>query len=643
MLRELHVEQTVILQTEPDNASAASTGQGQSVAIEEDIILEQGETQDSLDQSDVSSVYDHDDEDLLENPGSRRLPGTAAARALRYNYTMISASDSFARPIEVAIDRDRPLLLDRPCQMLVVTGVVRCFGAQFDRKSGGIPIYPMMTHFRIPVEANEEAVVRLDFSGYDDDRRVQQRTAYFSEYNLMRAGADAIPVLEIPPAWTEARRQYLIERIARDSRARTLHICGRHARNRSLFFKFMLNSLFSQGLAAQNKLGREVYVLDLDAENPEFTLAGQVSLVKVTRPMIGPAYMNLAYGRTAFEVLRAHAIPSAGHRSYKQAFFGMIAKLRSLVDSIWYDHHMQNKIKPVVLIRHGHYAEPLLNSDLMHIIDSQDQLSLIYLVDRLEPHDVDDAHFLTEHGHEIITLKDTDEIEEEDDLKSIHLSIRHLRHLQQMSYFHHELSSKSRSHLWNDVPLSNRPVCELSYRAGEEDLAAVLPLFGQDPETYPDWLSQLINGMIVTIVVSETDIIRDPPIGLVIDRRKGDEIPFFLAADKMAAQPLDPMTSHVVGNALIRGIDVQCQVLEAVIPGHVLAALSGVPGNRIVLVAGCVEVPGWPQAEYLSWAKDNAGALNFVDIPAPWTSSCPSLLRKSALPGPDGADAGVSH
>ncbi|KAJ8606402.1 hypothetical protein MRB53_040985 [Persea americana] len=210
----------------------------------------------------------------------------------------------------------------------------------------------------------------------------------------------------------------------------------------------------------------------------------------------------------------------------------------------------------------------------MHIIESQDQVSLIYLVDKPELHDVDDARSLTERGHEIITLRETDKIKEDDDLKSIHLSIRHLRHLQQMSFFHHELDSKIGSSLWNDTPLSSRPVCELSYRAGEGDFAAVLTLFGQDPEVYANWLSQLINGMIVTI------------------------------ADKLVAQPLDPTTSRIVGNALIRGIDVQSQIIEVITPDHVLAALSEVP--------------------------DNVGASNFVAIPAPWTSACP-LLKKQPI------------
>ncbi|KAJ8606403.1 hypothetical protein MRB53_040986 [Persea americana] len=348
VLRELHVEQTAITQTRPDVVSATSVDQNPSDPIQEDILLEQNESQHSSDQSDISSVYDHDDVDLLEHPHSHRVPDALASRVLQYNFTTISPSDTFAQAIEVGIDRDtRYFSIDHAkCSLSPVLSVAS--GLSSTGKSEWTPIHPMMTHYRIPVEANEPAVVKLDFSGYDDNRRAQQRITYFSEYNLMRAGADAIPILEIPHTWTEARRQYLIERIARDRRARTLHICGRHARNRSLFFKFMLNSLFSQGLAAQSKLGREVYVLDLDAENPEFTTAGQVSLVKVTKPMIGPAYMNLAYGRTAFEVMRAHAIPAAGHRSYKQAFFGMIADLRSLVDSIWYDCHMQNKIKPVV-------------------------------------------------------------------------------------------------------------------------------------------------------------------------------------------------------------------------------------------------------------------------------------------------------
>jgi hypothetical protein len=145
----------------------------------------------------------------------------------------------------------------------------------------------------------------------------------------------------------------------------------------------------------------------------------------------------------------------------------------------------------------------------------------------------------------------------------------HKRSLQ--AYFH---SSKK----LRPAPLKNQIPYELSYEEGGAGFVGVL-VPGELTCMPPNWLSTLLNGSIVTIILLAEDY---PLNDRATKRSEPEGIPYFLANDDGEVESLDPHHSRSAGLGLVRGIDAAGKQLHVITP----ELLGKLPRGRIVLELG---------------------------------------------------------
>jgi polynucleotide 5'-hydroxyl-kinase GRC3/NOL9 len=130
---------------------------------------------------------------------------------------------------------------------------------------------------------------------------------------------------------------------------------------------------------------------------------------------------------------------------------------------------------------------------------------------------------------------------------------------------------------------------KLSYDSKGRDFAGIF-VFGEAPATYPNALSTLLNGSIVSIIVVDDEATLEDHH---VVEGEADEIPFFAATSHGYSKPLDPGSSKSIGLALIRSIDIEKKELLLLTPANV----GDLEAESTVLAFGGVETPGWAYLE----------------------------------------------
>ena len=81
-------------------------------------------------------------------------------------------------------------------------------------------------------------------------------------------------------------------------------------------FRFMLNSLLNDH--------RTVYWLEMDPGQPEFNVSGWLSLVKVTKPRMGPNYPFLKNEENHFEIISQYYLGEFGLQQAARLYIHII-------------------------------------------------------------------------------------------------------------------------------------------------------------------------------------------------------------------------------------------------------------------------------------------------------------------------------
>jgi polynucleotide 5'-hydroxyl-kinase GRC3/NOL9 len=333
---------------------------------------------------------------------------------------------------------------------------------------------------------------------------------------------------------------HLLEGVSRKNGV--IFICGSATLGKGMFSRLLTNAWICDD---GNEDG-EVAFLDLDPSRPEMSLPGHISVSLVTNPLNLPSFARQNPDVRQDRIL-AHSV---GINSPRTDINNYLRCVRALLEKAP-ERRRQVICGPDIPLQSG----GRLFGALLSIIEATD---VVFMSEKTK--DAFKAAIarptlrchLNSHSamHQVLRPQIED----------------HRRCLQ--AYFHS--SRKLRP-----APLKSQIPYELSYQEGKGGFLAVL-VPGEVTCMPPNWLSTLLNGSIVTIIILDEDY---PLSDRAIRQSEPDEIPYFAADDDGEVERLDPRHSRSAGLGLVRGIDGAGRRLHVITP----ELLGRMPGGRVVL------------------------------------------------------------
>lgn len=406
-------------------------------------------------------------------------------------------------------------------------------------------------------------------------------------------------------------------------------VTGPKSSGKSTFAKLVVNRLVTSSPGTtKNKKASDVAVLDLDPGQPEYGVPGQISLIRLTEPVLQPSFGHPLPG-AGFEVIRSHSLASISPASDPELY---IEAARDLTI------HYRNVLGTCPLIINTPGWIQGTGLDL-----------LTSLISDLRPTEV---VYMSQTGpaEAVESLQEACKTTTFSTLPSqaaqyTSRTAAQLRAMQTISYFHAEANVDNPVVKWNTNPLTTIPPWVVSY-AGEN--RGIFGIMLYDYQAPPELLADAINGTVLTAVEVESPLaFRD--LANQMNRREsgsgGDDTDYAdtrmdLDGDdpKPATEPptsaspsldelqqqltiatpaedlplvgathgttLDPRYSRFVGLVLVRGIDIRSRSLQLLtpIPAAEIEEID-VRGGRIVLVSGKLDPASWAYTEDLYYRR----------------------------------------
>lgn len=356
-----------------------------------------------------------------------------------------------------------------------------------------------------------------------------------------------------------------------DSTTTTICAIGSKSCGKSTFNRLLTNMIISRPGA-----GRTCWYLDLDPGQPEFTPPGQISLVEVSVPILGPPYTHRAHpSSTSFRLVRSHTLAATSFKDDAEHYLSCAADLLSSASLTEGD-------LPIIINSCG-WASGLGASTLISLIASfPADIQLVFLGDSPE---VELSPTLPTHLHSY-------NIPRRPRVQSSRTPAEQ-RAMATMAYFHSKQNGRDIG--WNPKPIGTIKPWLLPYgKTADRGIKAILS-YGQAP--HPEFLAETLEGAVVAIVATTPGLITSTEMlgSLSVDilRTEAEGLPYL--AEEIA---LDPKSSFFVGLGLIRGIDVERRVIQLLTP--VDFEQAELEERDVVLVRGSgFDSPDWAYLEDL--------------------------------------------
>lgn len=359
---------------------------------------------------------------------------------------------------------------------------------------------------------------------------------------------------------------------------------GAKSSGKSTFNRILCNSLLSK------PPGGKLMYLDLDPGQPEFGAPGQISLVQVDAPVLGPPFTHPA-GRHSkrYKILRSHAIAAT---SFKDDPAHYVACAKDLVQYAkrecplvvnscgWVSGLGASVLQDLVLalgINHVVILAPL-EATFVAELESVCSDAAFYRIARQPP-------------------------------RPSSRTPAELRTMQTMAYFHHRQSKGGSEIRWTSKAISSWRPWTVPYGENDPGISAILS-YGQSPA--PDFLAEVLEGSLVALVGIDQhsdeealDLSGYSSNGGAAIKELGDALqptpeglPYLYSDRVAASRAIDPRHSTCVGLALVRAIDSTGRTLQLVTPLSDRDVVSLAKG-KVVLVRGGFDTPGWAFLEDL--------------------------------------------
>ncbi|KAL1875955.1 hypothetical protein VTK73DRAFT_9666 [Phialemonium thermophilum] len=449
-------------------------------------------------------------------------------------------------------------------------------------------------------DSRPQAAANRSKSGGDETYQI----IYTSEDGPKKA---VLQELKSPAEWNKKISELVP---GRPSRPGMLLVCGPKGSGKSTFARLLGNRLLTHRVSPRKRTWQSIAFLDLDPGQPEFSVPGVISLVRLTTPNLAPPFCHAYLEQGDSALIRSHAIAS-------------------VTPALDPDHFLE-----CALELFDQYCETL-GSKVPLIINTPGWIQgtgldlLLGLVRKVQPSEV---IYMSQEGPEEAVeglrgacrqIPFTALPSQGSEFTS--RTALHFRSMQAMSYFHSAASSPPH-HVpkWTPKPLTDFVPWKVSFRGKNRGF---LGIFCYDYQPPPDLLIEATNGTILAIVVIERDlafrgllsVIRSagiPPgeeVGYSyastedhgIQKAVVDPVPIQWTPEGIPIIPnpsgstLDPRHSRLAGLGLVRGIDVvrgEIQLLTP-LPADTITALAQTSSKNVVLVAGKFETPTWAYTE----------------------------------------------
>ncbi|KAI0475649.1 hypothetical protein GGR56DRAFT_646782 [Xylariaceae sp. FL0804] len=437
-----------------------------------------------------------------------------------------------------------------------------------------------------------------------------------------------------PPEWNRELARILSQSGPTPS---SIMVTGPKSSGKSTFGKVLANRILTTP-TRRPKHGSQsaVAVLDLDPGQPEYCIAGQIALVLVTAPVLGPSFCHPHPG-AGFRMVRSHVLasisPASDPELYLEAAVDLMAHYRNQLGSY-----------PLIINTPGWIQGTGLDL-LVRLLGSLRPSGVVYM-SQAGPSEAVESLQEACRASSFATLPS----------QTAQYTLRtsaHLRYMQAMAYFHSEPSAsaaESSQLRWSAVPLSVIRPLQVSYRGTSRGIFGIMCYEYQAP---PELLADAINGTVLAAVEVEsskafrvlsrrassavanrdggasaldmdsdddqTDEQKAPPLQQLRDQltvTTPEGIPYI---DTSHGATLDPRYSQSLGLVLVRGIDVDCGHLQLLTPIS-LETIGQVSsrGHDIVLISGKFDAPTWAYTEDLHYRSqadaDDAGTDSAMDV-----------------------------
>ncbi|KAK8082779.1 Polynucleotide 5'-hydroxyl-kinase [Apiospora saccharicola] len=403
-----------------------------------------------------------------------------------------------------------------------------------------------------------------------------------------------------PPEWNRK-----IDELVATSRSKqvSVMVTGPKSSGKSTFGRLLTNNLFTYySTGSKRKHAHGIAVLDLDPGQPEYCIAGQIGLVHVTEPLLGPSFCRPLPG-SGVNILRSHTLASMSPASDTSLY---------IVAAVDLFNHYRNRLGncPLVINTAG-WVQGIGLDLLISLVDSLRPTDLVYMA----PGPVDIVRSLQESMQQGSFTQLPSQTSQ-----NTSRTAAQLRTMQTMSYFHAENKSKPGNTpnihtTWNLNPLTMVAPWQIRYSGPSRGVMGIMCYGYQTP---PSLLADAINGTVLAVVEIESPMAfryglsedamdldssheSQPPTGspspTTVATPEG--LPFI-----NVATTLDPKYSQTIGLALVRGIDVDNSIIQILTPiTEEKIEEVNEKGGQIVLVSGKFDPPSWAYTEDLYYGS----------------------------------------
>lgn len=368
---------------------------------------------------------------------------------------------------------------------------------------------------------------------------------------------------------------------------------GAKSSGKSTFNRILCNSLLSK------PPGHKLMYLDLDPGQPEFGPPGQLALVEVHAPILGPPFTHAAGRRSAtYKILRSHTIAAT---SFKDDPAHYLACANDLV-------RYAKRDCPLIVNSCG-WVSGLGASVLQNIMLALG-INHVVILEPLEASFVAELESICPDAafHRVARQPP----------RPTSRTPAELRTMQTMAYFHHRQSKKGSDIRWTIQAISSWRHWTVAYD-DDAGIAAIVS-YGQSPA--PDFLAEVLEGSLVALVTLDHHS-EEAALGFGrysgrelkdVLQRTSEGLPYLYSDHIAASHTIDPRYSTCVGMALVRAINTASRTLQLVTPLSE-KEMSSLAKEKVVLVRGGFDTPSWAFLEDLYGGDEIAG-----DEERPWVT-----------------------
>lgn len=456
----------------------------------------------------------------------------------------------------------------------VIKGVVSIYGAMIHPDLGPQRVYALSTHALPTITARVESIARIT-SVKSRLLKLAKLSPLFRNigaakgnrsFQFLASNTSDSFTRPLSPLEIDEETKRILSRVnakLEPSPTSSILAVGPKSSGKSTFNRLLCNMIISRPGSSQ-----KCWYLDLDPGQPEFGPPGQISLVEVSMPILGPPYTHPASASSkTLRLVRSHTIAATTFKDDAEHYLLCAADLIAEAAP-----HPQ----PMVINSCG-WTSGLGASTLISFIERMPSKPEVIL--------------LGESNHSELATSLPSGVSKHTAPRRVRVQgVRtpaEQRAMVTMAYFHQKESKRGETTSWNPKPLSTMRPWIISYKlAAPPGLAGIL---SYDQSPHPDFLAETLDGAIVAILAVDPGLIRPGDA----QRTTAEGLPYITQTHKL----LDPTAIRCVGLALIRGIDVAKKNIHLITPVNLDTDMP--EKTELVLVRGNFDSPDWAYLEDL--------------------------------------------